>query len=145
MQKDHWWLNFRYSLLEGTEEKHNNSQLLGQDLNVKCLEYTAWVLSTHPWSLGDENNINLKREIFVYFNVSIQFKNYVAGHLCSEIGGKYAGTGWDRLICFLKYDFMILDGRLWQVKLHSWWYPKCMWEILVSFQVQMFSLSLSYL
>ena len=27
-------------------------------------------------------------------------------------GGKYAGIGWDRLICFLKYDFMILDRRL---------------------------------
>jgi hypothetical protein len=53
-----------------------------------------------------------KIEIFVYFNVSIQFKNYVAGHICNDIGGQYAGTGWDRLICFLKYDFMILDGRL---------------------------------
>jgi hypothetical protein len=62
--------------------------------------------------LGDKNNVNLKREIFVYFNVGIQFKNYVAGQLCSDIGGKYAGTWWDRLICFLKYDFMILDGRL---------------------------------
>ena len=107
-------------MLEGTGKMHNNTQFLGQNLNVKCLEYTAWVLSTHSRSLGDENNVNLKREIFVYFNVIIQFKKYMAGHLCRDIGGKYAGTGWDRLICFLKYDFMILDGRLWQVKLHSW-------------------------
>jgi hypothetical protein len=62
--------------------------------------------------LGDKNNVNLKREIFVYFNVSIQFKNYVAGHLCSDIGGKYAGTVWGRLVSFLKYDFMTLDKRL---------------------------------
>ena len=115
-------------MLEGTEEKHNNPQSLGQDLNVKCLEYTAWVLYTHPWSFGDENNVNFKIEIFVYFNFSIQFKTYVAGHLCNDIGGQYEwmkGIGWDSLICFLKYDFMILDGRLWQVKLHSWWYKKC--------------------
>jgi hypothetical protein len=44
-------------------------------------------------SLGDKNNGNLNRVIFVYFKVSNRSKNCVPGHLCSEVGGKYAGTG----------------------------------------------------
>lgn len=51
------------------------------------------VQSIHPLSLGDENNGNINRVAFVYFKVSIQAKNCVAGDLCSDIGGKYAGTG----------------------------------------------------
>jgi hypothetical protein len=59
--------------------------------------------------LVDENSGHLKRAGFVYFNVSIQFKNYVAGHLASNTDGKCAGTGKNRLISLLKYDFTILD------------------------------------
>jgi hypothetical protein len=110
-------------------------------MNVKCLEYTAWVLPIHPWSLEDENNVNLKRKIFIYFNVNIQFKNYVAGYLWNKRGRKYAGTGWNRLIFFLK---CVHDFR-WKtviMKLYSWWYQKCIWQTLVTFQFQMLSLSL---
>jgi hypothetical protein len=81
-------------------------------LNLRSLEYTAGVLSTLPSCSVDENNGDFKRVGFVYFNVSIKFKNYVAGHLGSDTGGKYADTGKDRLICFLNYDFIILDARL---------------------------------